>query len=94
MALLALRFMEQPIAPSSARFQIEPPPKYNFDIYLAVSPDGKRLAFTAANAERTITLWVRDLESLEARQLPGTEGAGSPFWSPDSRYLASALAAS
>jgi serine/threonine protein kinase len=86
-ALVALRLTERPIVPSSARFQIEPPPKYNFDIYLAVSPDGKRLAFTAANAERNISLWVRDLESLEARQLPGTEGAGSPFWSPDSRYL-------
>ena len=32
-------------------------------------------------------LWVRDLSSLEARLLPGTDGANLPFWSPDSRSL-------
>lgn len=90
-ALGAMWFTERPVVPTSARFQVEPPPKYNFDIYLAVSPDGKRLAFTAGNAERNVTLWVRDLESLEARPLAGTEGASSPFWSPDSRYLGFAV---
>jgi Tol biopolymer transport system component len=35
-----------------------------------------------------VSLWVRDLDSLEARRLPGTEGASSPFWSPDGRFLA------
>ena len=70
--LVAMRFMEPAVTPSSARFQIEPPPGYTFDIYVALSPDGKRLAFTAANARREMTLWVRDLESLQARQLPGT----------------------
>jgi hypothetical protein len=34
------------------------------------------------------SIWVRDLESLAARQLSGTEGASNPFWSPDSRFLA------
>jgi len=32
-------------------------------------------------------LWVRPLDSLEERALPGTEGATVPDWSPDSRYV-------
>ena len=30
-------------------------------------------------------LWVRRLDGLEGQVLAGTEGAESPFWSPDSR---------
>jgi hypothetical protein len=32
-------------------------------------------------------LWVRDLDSLDAKLLPGTETAAFPFWSPDSRSI-------
>jgi len=32
-------------------------------------------------------LWIRRLDSPAARDLPGTEGAQLPFWSPDSRSL-------
>ena len=31
---------------------------------------------------------MRDLVSLTARRLPGTDGAAAPFWNPDSRQLA------
>ena len=30
---------------------------------------------------------MRDLDALDWRRLPGTEGASTPFWSPDSRYV-------
>ena len=50
----------------------------------AVSPDGLRLAFVATTDGKE-QLWVRDLDSLAARALPGTGGAQYPFWSPDSR---------
>jgi Tol biopolymer transport system component len=36
---------------------------------------------------RSDRLWVRPIDSLEARELPGTEGASYPIWSPDSSYL-------
>jgi Tol biopolymer transport system component/predicted Ser/Thr protein kinase len=52
----------------------------------AVSPDGQRVAFAAVLDGKT-SLWVRDLGSLEARALPGTQGASLPFWSPDSHFL-------
>src|SRR5262249_26463954 len=32
-------------------------------------------------------LWIRPLDSLTAQPLPGTDGASSPFWSPDSRFV-------
>ncbi|MBL8295483.1 MAG: serine/threonine-protein kinase, partial [Bryobacterales bacterium] len=54
----------------------------------AISPDGRTLAFVTLTAKGETLLHVRPLESLEARALPGTEGAGRPFWSPDSKSLA------
>jgi serine/threonine protein kinase len=53
---------------------------------LALSPDGRHLAFVATHQGRNV-LWVRPLDSLEARALPGTEDARVPFWSPDSRFI-------
>ena len=54
---------------------------------LAVSPDGRRIAFVAGSASR-FRLWVRSLDEVEPRALPGTEWAASPFWSPDGRQVA------
>jgi serine/threonine protein kinase/Tol biopolymer transport system component len=57
--------------------------------YVSVSPDSRKLAFTSTGAAGNFNgLWIRDFGGLEWRLLPGTEGAGSPFWSPDSRYIA------
>jgi Tol biopolymer transport system component len=36
----------------------------------------------------TTQLWLRRLDSLEAQPIPGTEGAASPFWSPDGNWIA------
>jgi serine/threonine protein kinase len=55
---------------------------------LAVSPDGRWVAFVAGSAEGKYLLWVRSLDALAAQTLAGTDGASSPFWSPDSRFLA------
>ena len=70
------------------KLSVVPPEKAKFDLdnIPAVSPDGRRLAFVATNDGKG-GLWVRDLDSLTARILPGTEGAGDPFWSPDSRFI-------
>jgi eukaryotic-like serine/threonine-protein kinase len=93
-ALVAVGVMawtNRPPAPASAvpvRFQIAPPAGLTFSIYVALSPDGERLAFTATGGDGIVRLWYRDLKSVEPRVLPGTEGAQSAFWSPDSRYIA------
>jgi Tol biopolymer transport system component/predicted Ser/Thr protein kinase len=53
----------------------------------ALSPDGGRVVF-AANGEGRIRLWLRDLDSGNARALAGTESAYNPFWSPDGSSVA------
>jgi Tol biopolymer transport system component len=55
---------------------------------LAISPDGRRLAFLAPDATGRVIVWVRPLDSLSAQPLAGTEDAAHPFWSPDSRFIA------
>jgi Tol biopolymer transport system component len=52
-----------------------------------VSPNGRLLAFLASAGDSRNQLWVRSLDSVSARALPGTQSAASPFWSPDSRHL-------
>src|ERR1700722_5210804 len=73
------------------QFDIPPPPGTIFAPPVsrqpfAISPDGKRLAFVATGANGTI-IWTRDLASPEMHAVPGTEGAWSVFWAPDSRSL-------
>jgi eukaryotic-like serine/threonine-protein kinase len=54
--------------------------------FVRVSPDGSKLAFTTSGEKGGI--WIRNLESVEARLLVGTVGAVTPFWSPDDKSLA------
>jgi eukaryotic-like serine/threonine-protein kinase len=74
----------QPPAQAS-RFEVAIPENVTFSQYVSVSPDGRKLAFNATGEHSG--LWIRDLDALEWRQLPDTQGAVSPFWSPDSRFL-------
>jgi Tol biopolymer transport system component len=53
-----------------------------------VSPDGRQIAFIATDAEGRALVWVRALDVLQPRSLPGTEGARRLFWAPDSRQIA------
>jgi Tol biopolymer transport system component len=53
-----------------------------------VSPDGRRVAFVAEGGDGVSTLWVSSLESAQSSEIDGTEGAVTPFWSPDSRWIA------
>jgi serine/threonine protein kinase len=61
-------------------------PATNDPSSFALSPDGRRIAYVAS-ADGPSRLWVRSLDSTSAQLLPGTDGATSPFWSPDSRSL-------
>jgi serine/threonine protein kinase/roadblock/LC7 domain-containing protein len=71
------------------RFEIPVPEKTSVAGTFQLSPDGRKLAFAATGAGGQSQIWVRSLETLEARPLDGTEGVnGAPFWSPDSRFIA------
>jgi eukaryotic-like serine/threonine-protein kinase len=72
------------------RFSISAPPDSEFTFIFpgaAISPDGKLLVFTAQRGEQSM-LWLRPLDSLDARVLPGTESGNFPFWSPDGKSIA------
>jgi DNA-binding winged helix-turn-helix (wHTH) protein/Tol biopolymer transport system component len=72
----------------SFRLSIQPPPATSFVPYsLAVSPDGRRVAFVAAGLDGATALWVRSLVGGSYQQLSGTENALYPFWSADSREI-------
>ena len=54
---------------------------------LAISPDGRRLAFVARSEGRT-RLYVRDFDTFTAKPIEGTDDAQYPFFSPDGESLA------
>jgi serine/threonine protein kinase/Tol biopolymer transport system component len=70
---------------SEMRVDISTPPS-TAPFSLAISPDGRTIAFVAT-AEGQSRLWLRSLESGSAAAVKGTDGAESPFWSPDSRSV-------
>jgi serine/threonine-protein kinase len=53
---------------------------------VTLSSDGSRLAYVAIQGG-TQQLYLRVMDSLEARPIPGTEGAVSPFFSPDNQWV-------
>ena len=82
-------------APQSMRFTVAMPPNISLAVgensrgCAVISPDGTHLVFTGANeATGKLSLYVRPIDSVEARPLEGTEEASSPFWSSDSRSVA------
>jgi len=85
-------FRGSPAEDRSFRFQINPPEDGRFIVAagsggIALSPDSKMAAYVASTNGRS-GLWLRPLDSTAARLLPGTEGAYSPFWSPDGQSIA------
>jgi len=56
---------------------------------IAVAPNGHTIAVIAyLESARRNALWIYELGSRSARNLPDAEGASFPFWSPDSRSIA------
>jgi eukaryotic-like serine/threonine-protein kinase len=53
---------------------------------VALSPDGTLLAYVATEGG-TQQLYMRAMDSLECKQIPGTEDATEPFFSPDGEWL-------
>jgi eukaryotic-like serine/threonine-protein kinase len=76
------------------RSYIPPPPGTSFPLSgleigpVAVSPDGKTIAFSAGDEEGVTKLWLRALNAQWATVLDGTEDAAKPFWSFDGQSLA------
>jgi eukaryotic-like serine/threonine-protein kinase len=54
--------------------------------HVAISPNGRRIVYMG-RGEGTTRLWVKDADQLASTPLQGTDGASSPFFSPDGRQL-------
>src|SRR5262245_26328728 len=96
MGLTAAFILRTPSAPEArvVQFAVPPPAGGSFEqaagvlfSLVSISPDGRRVAFTARDASGKVLLWMRSLDTLVPQSFPGTEGASFPFWSPDSRLI-------
>jgi Tol biopolymer transport system component len=53
---------------------------------IALTPDGSHLAYVARQGG-TQQIYLRAMDSLEAKPIPGTDGAINPFFSPDGQWV-------
>jgi len=94
LALMVLAFIHfsEPI-PDNPTYKaiILPPENMSFSVerggHIALSPDGRMLAFVATDSVGKQLLWVRPLNAISGQAMSGTDGARYPFWSPDSRFI-------
>jgi serine/threonine protein kinase len=77
--------------PVPARIPIDPPEgvrwapspsRGSHNTVLAISPDGQRIVYEGQRGDTT-SLWLQAADGSNPSELPGTQGASSPFWSPD-----------
>jgi serine/threonine-protein kinase len=102
LAIFALALAASAIFSGVRKNSIEPAPVVRFEVRpaagswfdrrapaFAVAPDGRTIAWTACEgATGTCGLFVRPIDRLEATRLAGTDGAETPFFSADGRWLA------
>ena len=90
---IGLAYIYRSTNPDVTRFFVTPPEKTIFETggrpaaSAVISPDGRKLAFTARDSNGKLLLWIRSLDALAAVPLPESEDARFPFWSPDSRFI-------
>jgi len=88
-AVAAIAWALRPLpAPFETRLDITTPTTDDvMSLNFAISPDGRRLAYVAAQNGGPPQLWLRRMDQTIAQPLTGTEGAMYPFWSPDSQSV-------
>jgi eukaryotic-like serine/threonine-protein kinase len=77
----------EPARPTIATLAAPPGFDLRPDASQALSPDGDRLAFVAADSRGASSIWLRRLDELSATRVEGTDAGQGPFWSPDGRSL-------
>jgi eukaryotic-like serine/threonine-protein kinase len=87
LAPMALQWSRPAPPPTRTLLEISAPGYAARNGALAISPDGRRVAYVS-DADGRARIWVRALNDDTARPLQGTENATGLFWSPDSRYVA------
>jgi Tol biopolymer transport system component len=87
LTLLAAGFLGRSIGSREVSRPREAVRRFQLDIQVqgrpSISPDGRHIAFVEKGR-----LWIRDLDRLDSREVPESEQANMPFWSPDGRQVA------
>jgi serine/threonine protein kinase len=73
---------------SVARLVIALPANQELTDYPAISPDGRLVTYASRQGTDEPQLYLRDLNSFEAKPVSGSGGARQPFFSPDARWVA------
>ena len=55
---------------------------------IAIAPDGSAIVYSAEGNDMKYQLYLRKLDAFESTPISGTEGAESPFFSPNGEWLA------
>jgi len=88
LALFATPYFRRPeVNEKQMRFVVAMPDKVSEIAFPIISPEGNSIAFLGTSEGRRL-LFVRDINSLIAKPLNGTEDSSFPFWSPDGGQLA------
>jgi len=82
----------EPLPPAPVTHAVIPYPpetelRTTFTPSLAISPDGRRVAYRVTKDGQTL-IYLRSLDEREGRPLAGTERGRMPFFSPDGQWLA------
>ncbi len=87
-AAIVIAFLFRPQNPRAERLEFSIPLQGEMS-HLALSPDGRLLAFvTPDQSSGANMLGLQRVGSPGITILPGTQGASYPFWSPDDSYVA------
>jgi eukaryotic-like serine/threonine-protein kinase len=99
-AFAALTWTRPPAAvvadPPAMRYTITLPPSMSSAGVPTISPDGRWIAISAQGPTgssgdpnvQMVAIWLRPMDGQTFQSIAGTEQAGTPIWSPDSRELA------
>jgi len=92
-ATAIIAYLLRPVTKQATRFYVYPPEKTTLmtnsrvAASVAISPDGKKLAFSARDVSGKTLLYVRPVDALTAQPIAGTDNGTLPFWSPDNRFI-------
>ncbi|PYQ02712.1 MAG: hypothetical protein DMF82_15300 [Acidobacteria bacterium] len=91
-SIVAIKRWPRSPTPAPLVFSLEPPAGTRLSESLrnvaAISPDGRYVAFVAADELGNSRLWLRSLRSAEMKPVVDSRGASNPFWAPDSSAVA------